>query len=74
MTTQEVFNKITSEHKWYSGYCTRQYAYILKKRFNSGGLTEDKITQMFEFFGYKKDLTWAKPTLVDVFKKLQNNS
>jgi len=59
MTTQEVFTKITNEHKWYAGYCSKQYACILKKRFKNGELTQQKIKEMFGHFGYTMNEVWV---------------
>lgn len=60
MTSKEVFQKITSEHKWYANYCTKQYACILKKRFNEDKLSFDKLSEMFKFFGFELNSEWIE--------------
>lgn len=54
MTETEVFNKITSEHKWYIGYYSQGYASQLISRYNSGQLKQSTIDNFLNLFGYVK--------------------
>lgn len=54
MTEKEVFNKITSEHKWYIGFCSQGYASQLSSRFKAGQLKQSTIDSFLESFGYVK--------------------
>lgn len=54
MTEQEVFNKITSEHKWYVGYYSQGYASQLVARYKSNQLKQKTIDSFLETFGYVK--------------------
>jgi len=61
MTAYEVFNEITSEPKWYSGYTTAQNASNIKRKFLNGRLSYETLVKMFNHYGY--DLTpgsWSK--------------
>jgi len=60
MTVEEVFNKITSAPKWYGGYCSKEYASILKSRFKEDKLSTDKLTEMFNFFGFELNSVWSE--------------
>ena len=62
MNRQEVFNKITSEKKWFTGYCTASYATEMKQKFRVGLLGEKAIERLFEHFGYtiKTETQWEK--------------
>lgn len=62
MTEQEVFNEITSNLKWYVGYCTAAYASELKSKFYAGILGEKAKNKLFNHFGYKvkKESVWEK--------------
>lgn len=62
MTKEEVFKAITSQHKWYIGYCSQGYATQLIQRFEDGRLSEKTIEKMFNHFGYKitKDKEYGK--------------
>ena len=64
MTTQELFIKITSVKKWYSGYCTKEYACIIKNRFNKNKLSINKLSEMFNYFGYELNCTWNKIKII----------
>lgn len=54
MTEKEVFNKITSEHKWYIGYYSQGYASQLVARFKAGQLKQKTIDEFLQLFGYVK--------------------
>lgn len=54
MNQTEVFNKITSEHKWYIGFCSQGYASQLSSRFKAGQLKQSTIDSFLETFGYIK--------------------
>lgn len=61
MTTNEVFNQIISEHKWYAPYMSAQAAFLFKKRFVKGELKHSTIERMFEIFGFEKnEVTWKR--------------
>ena len=62
MNKQEVFNEITSEKKWFTGYCTASYATEMKQKFRVGLLGEKAIERLFEHFGYiiKIETQWEK--------------
>ena len=54
MNQTEVFNKITSEHKWYVGKFSQPYASQLITRYNAGQLKQSTIDSFLELFGYVK--------------------
>lgn len=54
MTEKEVFNKITSEHKWYVGFYSQGYASQFISRFKAGQLKQKTIDDFLRFFGYYK--------------------
>lgn len=54
MTEKEVFNKITSEHKWYVGKFSQGYASQLVSRYNNGQLKQKTIDSFLKTFGYVK--------------------
>lgn len=54
MTQTEVFNKITSEHKWYVGKYSQGYASQLIARYNAGQLKQSTIDSFLQLFGYIK--------------------
>lgn len=60
MTKKQAFEEITSEHKWYIGYCTQGYASLLVQRFNAGQLKEKTVNAFLTKFGYKlvKEQEW----------------
>lgn len=62
MTEKEVFKEITSELKWYIGYCSQPYASQLIVRFNNGNLKQETIHNLFKHFGYiiQSDIVWKK--------------
>ena len=62
MTQEQVFRVITSELKWYIGFCSQPYASQLITRFNNGNLKQETIEKMFKFYGYvvNKPTTWIK--------------
>ncbi|MFY8165211.1 MAG: hypothetical protein ACOVJ8_01385 [Sediminibacterium sp.] len=61
MTTSEVFNQITKEHKWYAPYMSAQSAYLFKKRFVNGKLKQSSIESIFAKFGYSQEqVKWNK--------------
>lgn len=62
MTEKEVFKEITSEHKFYVGYCTAAYASELKSKFYAGILGEKAKNKLFNHFGYKvkQETQWER--------------
>ena len=54
MTEKEVFNKITSQLKWYYGIYSQGYASQLVSRYNNGQLKQSTIDSFLETFGYVK--------------------
>ena len=52
MTEKEVFNKITSEHKWYVGKISQGYASQFVARFKAKQLKQSTIDSFLETFGY----------------------
>lgn len=61
MTTTQVFNQITKEHKWYAPYMSAQAAFLFKKRFVDGKLKHSTIKKWFAKFGYQiNEVTWNK--------------
>lgn len=64
MNKKEVFKEITSQHKWYVGYCSQGYATQLVQRFEDGRLSEKTIKKMFKHFGYyiSTHTQWKKNT------------
>ena len=61
MTTSEVFNQITKEHKWYAPFMSAQSAFLFKKRFVKGELKHSTIERVFAKFGYSQnEVKWNK--------------
>ena len=62
MSEKEVFDKITSELKWYIGYCSQPYASQMISRYESGCMKKETINKLFKFFGYvvKEPTQWVK--------------
>lgn len=60
MSTEELFNSITSIPKWYLGYMSATAASNMKKRFKQGTLSMRAIEKLATHFGYVKTLTWDK--------------
>lgn len=56
MTTDELFNLITSKPKWYIGYCPQTTASMIKARYKEETLSTKKIEAIFEHFGYTKSV------------------
>lgn len=54
MNQTEVFNKITSEHKWYVGKFSQGYASQIIARYNAGQLKQKTIDDFLKKFGYVK--------------------
>lgn len=54
MTQTEVFNKITSQHKWHIGYYSQGYASQLVSRFKANQLKQKTIDEFLQLFGYVK--------------------
>jgi len=67
MTEKEVFNKITSEHKWYIGHYSQGYASQLVSRYNNGQLKQSTIDSFLETFGYYKikDAEYGQEPYID---------
>ena len=61
MTKQQLFNKITSQPKWYEGHYSQGYASQLVQRFKMDMLKESTLHRLFHKFGYKKlkDEDWG---------------
>lgn len=60
MSAVELFKKITSEPKWYAGYCEPSNASNIKKRFENKELSFDKLQHLFNHFGYYLESDWVK--------------
>jgi hypothetical protein len=62
MGTIELFIQLTSQFKWYAGYCKHNTASMIKKRFSDGTLSSKKIEEIFKHFGYVKSIQeqWQK--------------
>ena len=62
MTEKQVFEQITSQLKWYIGYCSQPYASQLLVRFENGNLKSETINKMFKHFGYvvNEPTQWVK--------------
>ena len=60
MTAIELFKKITSEPKWYAGYCSAQNATNIKRRFEAKQLTFDKLQHLFNHFGFFLEAEWVE--------------
>ena len=63
MTTNEVFEAIISEPKWYAGKFSSQYGSKLKRLHRSGKLSDVNYAGLFRLFGYelvKKEIEWKK--------------
>ena len=57
--TDELFKEITKPIKWYVGYYSQQTASAICKRYKAGTLSQEKIEELFNKFGYiKNDVTW----------------
>lgn len=54
MEESKIFTKIVSEHKWYVGFCSADYASKLKKRYYKGSLKQSTVENMLNHFGYYK--------------------
>lgn len=54
MNQTEVFNKITSQHKWHIGYYSQGYASQLVARFHANQLKQKTIDEFLHLFGYVK--------------------
>jgi len=54
MTEKEVFNKITSQLKWYIGHYSQGYASQLVSRYKANQLKQSTIDSFLETFGYVK--------------------
>lgn len=67
MSTKDIFDLITSKPKWYAGMPSKtgfhnaQSANRIKARFRIGNLSEKRIEEIFNRFGYfKNEVTWVK--------------
>jgi hypothetical protein len=61
MTEQQVFEKITSERKWYAPFMTAQTAGAYVRRFKAGTLKPATLKHFFGLFGYKpNEVEWIK--------------
>lgn len=68
MTTEEIFNIITSNPKWYAGieysyekYYNAQSANRIKDRFKRGVLSDKIIERIFNKHSYfKNETTWKQ--------------
>lgn len=56
MTTDELFNFITTKPKWYIGYCEQTAASMIRSRFKEETLSMKKIEEIFTHFGYAKSV------------------
>lgn len=68
MKTEQVFNEIVSEPKWYAnlpngkgGFMSAQLASMFKRNFKRGTLKQSTINRFFAKFGYEQnEVTWTK--------------
>lgn len=60
MTAIELFTKITSEPKWYAGFCSPQNATNIKRRFEAKTLEFGTLEKMFNYYGYYLEASWIK--------------
>lgn len=60
MNATELFNRITGEPKWYAGYISPQAATQIKKRFETKTLSFERLTELFNHFGYYLTASWDK--------------
>lgn len=62
MKEEELFQIITSDHKWYVGFCSKGYATQIQQRYEKGTLSQKSIDKMFDHFGYEKkqEVVWGK--------------
>lgn len=60
MTDDEVFNEITSQHKWYAGFVSAQYAANFKRKFKQGNISLKTLSRFFNHFGYEMKTEWHK--------------
>lgn len=51
--TDELFDKITSEPKWYAGKFTRQYACKVNRLHKEGSMSIKNYETLFHKFGYE---------------------
>ena len=56
MTTDELFNLITSKPKWYVGHYPQTTASMIKARYKEETLSAKKIAELFLKFGYVKSI------------------
>ena len=66
MTTEQIWNDIIAKPKWYSGiksgvgkFYTAQDAYLLKRNFKRGVLSESTIERIFKAHGYVLIKKWV---------------
>lgn len=53
MTEQEVLNEIFETYKWWVGFCSRDYAGVLKHRYNTTTLNQNTIDNIIKHCGYE---------------------
>jgi len=52
MTETQVLDEIFETFKWWVGFCSRNYAGVLKHRYKTTSLTEGTIMQIIKHCGY----------------------
>ena len=64
MTESQVLDEIFNTFKWYVGIVTDKYAYILKKRYKEGKLSQETIDMIIRESGYvvSQDKVYTRPT------------
>lgn len=60
MTAIEVFKDITSQPKWYAGFCSAQNATNIKARFEAKTLEFGTLEKMFNYYGFYLTASWDK--------------
>jgi nitric oxide synthase oxygenase domain/subunit len=61
MNEEQVFEKITSEYKWYAPFMSAQTAGTYVRRFKAGTLKPSTLKRFFGLFGYQpKKVEWIK--------------
>jgi len=61
MNQEQVFKLITGTKKWYVGVYIQQTASEIVKRYKNKTLSHEKLTELFNKFGYIKTIEeWQK--------------
>jgi len=60
MDTRETMDYILTNFNWWVGYCSEINSKTIRHRHNKGTLSESAYEKIFEFHGFKKNLTWSR--------------